>query len=189
MIARTSRCSTGSRNCADSEAVQDGSRDMHPLGTIVSLDGIKIGGPQIVIMAGRARWRHASRSSRRRSVKEAGAQVLRGGAFKPRSSPIVFRGSAKKGWSYWLKRAHHWPASRYRSHVAGTSAARDSLRRYAADRRAQHAELRAAASRGQGESPVLLKRHDVTVEELLMSANTFFPMAIRVCAVRAGIRL
>src|SRR5512136_3339801 len=64
------------------------SRDMHPQDSLVALDSIRIGGPQIVVMAG-----PCSVESRAQVVetaiaaKEAGAQVLRGGAFKPRSSP------------------------------------------------------------------------------------------------------
>ena len=74
------------------------SRDMHPQDTIVSLDGVKIGGPQIVIMAG-----PCSVETREQivetalAVKEAGAQVLRGGAFKPRSSPYSFQGLGEEG--------------------------------------------------------------------------------------------
>ena len=69
------------------------SRDMHPQDTIVSLDGVKIGGLQIVIMAG-----PCSVETREQiietalAVKEAGAHALRGGAFKPRSSPYSFQG-------------------------------------------------------------------------------------------------
>src|SRR5512141_96582 len=74
------------------------SRDMHPQDTIVSLDGIKIGGPQIIIMAG-----PCSVESRTQiietaiAVKEAGAQVLRGGAYKPRTSPYSFQGLGEEG--------------------------------------------------------------------------------------------
>ena len=74
------------------------SRDMHPQDTIVSLNDIKIGGPQIIIMAG-----PCSVETREQiietalAVKEAGAQVLRGGAFKPRSSPYSFQGLGEEG--------------------------------------------------------------------------------------------
>jgi 3-deoxy-7-phosphoheptulonate synthase len=74
------------------------SRDMHPQDSIVSLDGAKIGGPQIIIMAG-----PCSVETREQivetalAVKEAGAHVLRGGAFKPRSSPYSFQGLGEEG--------------------------------------------------------------------------------------------
>ena len=74
------------------------SRDMHAQDTQVALDGVKIGGPQIVIMAG-----PCSVETREQiietaiAVKEAGAHALRGGAFKPRSSPYSFQGLGEEG--------------------------------------------------------------------------------------------
>ena len=74
------------------------SREMHPLDTLVPLDGLKVGGPQIAIIAG-----PCSVESREQlletafAVKEAGAVALRGGAFKPRSSPYSFQGMGEKG--------------------------------------------------------------------------------------------
>ncbi|CAG0934994.1 partial Phospho-2-dehydro-3-deoxyheptonate aldolase, partial [Thermoflexales bacterium] len=74
------------------------SRDMHAPSTQVALDGVKIGGPQIIIMAG-----PCSVETREQiietaiAVKEAGAQALRGGAFKPRSSPYSFQGLGEEG--------------------------------------------------------------------------------------------
>ena len=74
------------------------SRDMHPQDTIVSLDGVKIGGPQIVIMAGPCSVETREQIvETAQAVKEAGAQVLRGGAFKPRSSPYSFQGPGRRG--------------------------------------------------------------------------------------------
>jgi len=74
------------------------SREMHPPDTLVPLDGMKIGGPQIGIIAG-----PCSVESREQlletafAVKEAGAVALRGGAYKPRSSPYSFQGLCEKG--------------------------------------------------------------------------------------------
>lgn len=69
------------------------SRDFHPQDTVVRINGVSVGGQQVVTMAG-----PCSVESREQlletaqAVKEAGAQVLRGGAFKPRSSPYSFQG-------------------------------------------------------------------------------------------------
>lgn len=66
--------------------------------TIVKLNGIEIGGDQVVIMAG-----PCSVESREQVleaaivVKEAGAQILRGGAFKPRTLPYSFQGLGEEG--------------------------------------------------------------------------------------------
>ena len=74
------------------------SREMHPKDSLVPLDGMKVGGPQIAIIAG-----PCSVESREQiletafAVKEAGAVALRGGAFKPRSSPYSFQGMGEKG--------------------------------------------------------------------------------------------
>ena len=66
--------------------------------SIVSIDGIEIGGERIVVIAGPC----AVESEKQlieagRVVREAGACVLRGGAFKPRTSPFSFQGLAKAG--------------------------------------------------------------------------------------------
>jgi 3-deoxy-7-phosphoheptulonate synthase len=69
------------------------SRDFHPQDTVVNINGVSVGGQLVVTMAG-----PCSVESREQlleaaiAVKEAGAQVLRGGAFKPRSSPYSFQG-------------------------------------------------------------------------------------------------
>jgi 3-deoxy-7-phosphoheptulonate synthase len=74
------------------------SRDFHPQDTVVKLNGVSIGGQQLIVMAG-----PCSVESREQlletahAVKEAGAQVLRGGAYKPRTSPYSFQGLGEKG--------------------------------------------------------------------------------------------
>jgi 3-deoxy-7-phosphoheptulonate synthase len=69
------------------------SRELQPERTVVRVKGVAIGGPEIVVIAG-----PCSVESREqlletaRGVKAAGAQMLRGGAFKPRTSPYDFQG-------------------------------------------------------------------------------------------------
>lgn len=77
------------------------SRSTHPDRTIIDVGGIRLGGDQIVIMAG-----PCSIESREQiiesaiAVKEAGATVLRGGAYKPRTSPYSFQGLGAEGLQY-----------------------------------------------------------------------------------------
>src|SRR5216110_2333753 len=64
------------------------SRSFRPAGTIVEVGGIRIGGPAVIVMAGPCSVETRDQIERIAAiVAEAGARVIRGGAFKPRSSP------------------------------------------------------------------------------------------------------
>ncbi len=77
------------------------SRTTNPDGTTIDVGGVRFGGDQVVVMAG-----PCSVESREQiiqsaiAVKEAGASVLRGGAFKPRTSPYSFQGLGEEGLKY-----------------------------------------------------------------------------------------
>ncbi|MFC1984923.1 3-deoxy-7-phosphoheptulonate synthase [Chloroflexota bacterium] len=74
------------------------SREFKPKATTVSVNGIEIGGKRIVIMAGPcAVESEAQLVEAARVVKQSGACILRGGAFKPRTSPFSFQGLEKAG--------------------------------------------------------------------------------------------
>ena len=74
------------------------SREFHPRDTIVELNGVAIGGNEIVIMAGPCAIESEEQLlATAQAVKAAGATVLRGGAFKPRTSPYDFRGLGETG--------------------------------------------------------------------------------------------
>ena len=74
------------------------SRNFHPKNTVVDVDGVKIGGRQIVVMAGPCSVENLEQlREAARAVKAGGAQFLRGGAFKPRTSPYDFQGLAEDG--------------------------------------------------------------------------------------------
>ena len=74
------------------------SREFHPKDTIVELNDVTIGGNGIVVMAGPCAVESEEQIfSTARAVKAAGATVLRGGAFKPRTSPYQFRGLGEGG--------------------------------------------------------------------------------------------
>ncbi len=74
------------------------SREFKPENTIVRVGNLEIGGDELVVMAGPCAVESAEQViSTARAVKAAGAKVLRGGAFKPRSSPYAFRGMGVQG--------------------------------------------------------------------------------------------
>jgi 3-deoxy-7-phosphoheptulonate synthase len=74
-------------------------RAFRPEGTIVELkNGVRIGGPEVVVMAGPCAVESAEQIDLIAArVAELGARVLRGGAFKPRSSPYSFQGLGEEG--------------------------------------------------------------------------------------------
>jgi 3-deoxy-7-phosphoheptulonate synthase len=74
------------------------SRDFHPQDTVVKLNGVSIGGQQVIVMAGPCSVESRTQLlETAHAVKEAGAQILRGGAFKPRTSPYSFQGLGEEG--------------------------------------------------------------------------------------------
>lgn len=74
------------------------SREFHPSDTVIDVDGVKIGGDHLTIMAGPCAVESEEQlQEAARYVKDGGAQFLRGGAFKPRTSPYDFQGLAEKG--------------------------------------------------------------------------------------------
>ena len=74
------------------------SREAHPDGSLVDVDGVTIGGPGFTLMAGPCSVESESQLLRTaEAVREAGATVLRGGAFKPRTSPYSFQGMGAEG--------------------------------------------------------------------------------------------
>ncbi len=74
------------------------SREFKKENTILDVDGVKIGGKNIVLMAGPCSVESKDQlSGVAREVKAAGAKILRGGAFKPRTSPYSFQGLGEEG--------------------------------------------------------------------------------------------
>ncbi len=74
------------------------SRSFRPGGTTIRIKDVEIGGSRIVVMAGPCSVEGRDQIERDAAiVAEAGAQVIRGGAFKPRSSPYSFQGMGEEG--------------------------------------------------------------------------------------------
>lgn len=74
------------------------SREFQPEPTVVTIGGVTVGGPDVVVMAGPCAVETQDQLlDAARAVKAAGAQLLRGGAFKPRTSPYSFQGHGEEG--------------------------------------------------------------------------------------------
>jgi 3-deoxy-7-phosphoheptulonate synthase len=77
------------------------SRQFKPTDTVVEVKGICIGAKKIVVMAGPCSVESKEQLSKvAKAVKKEGASILRGGAFKPRTSPYSFQGLGEEGLKY-----------------------------------------------------------------------------------------
>ena len=76
-------------------------RKFRPEGTVISIKGVNIGGNEVISMAGPCSIEGKDQINRIADIiAEAGAKVIRGGAFKPRSSPYSFQGMGEEGLQY-----------------------------------------------------------------------------------------
>jgi len=149
-------------------------RAFHPHDTVVQAQKMVMGGPSIQVIAG-----PCSVESREmiietaHAVKEAGATALRGGAFKPRTSPYSFQGHGEQGLQ-WLAEAREQTGLAIVTEVMDTELV-PMICEYAdvlqiGARNMQNFSLLKAVGRSQ--HPVLLKRGMAnTVEDLLMAAE------------------
>jgi len=77
------------------------SREFRPEGSVVNVDGVLVGGRRVVVMAGPCAVEgREGLLETARSVKAAGGRILRGGAYKPRTSPYTFQGLGEEGLKY-----------------------------------------------------------------------------------------
>lgn len=168
------------------------SREFHPQDTVVQVNGVKIGGKQLVVMAGPCAVESRDQLLKTAwAVKEAGAQVLRGGAFKPRTSPYSFQGLGEEGLKL-LAEARRETGLSIVTEVMDpqmvplVTTYADILQIGA--RNMQNFALLHAV--GEAQRPVLLKRGMMcTIEELLMSAEYILSHGnYRVILCERGIR-
>ncbi|MEA3344674.1 MAG: 3-deoxy-7-phosphoheptulonate synthase [Chloroflexota bacterium] len=150
------------------------SRDFHPQDSVISINGAQIGSQRLVIMAGPCAVESREQLLETAwAVKEAGASVLRGGAFKPRTSPYSFQGLGEEGLEL-LAEAREETGLAIVTEVMGPRQV-DLVSRYAdilqiGARNMQNYNLLRVV--GDSGMPVLLKRGMMaTMEELLMSAE------------------
>ncbi len=81
-----------------SEPFKSANRKFHPLDSIIDVSGVKVGGGNFAMIAGPCSVEsHDQIISIAKDVKESGANMLRGGAFKPRTSPYDFQGLKADG--------------------------------------------------------------------------------------------
>jgi len=168
------------------------SRDFHPHDTEFPLNGAQMGGNKVLVIAG-----PCSVESREQiieiacAVKEAGATALRGGAFKPRTSPYSFQGHGEKGLQ-WLAEARE---------VSGLPVVTEIMDPGLVEMVCQYTDVLQIGMRnmqnfvllnavGETQTPVLLKRGmSNTIEELLMSAEYILAQGNRkVMLCERGIR-
>ncbi len=150
------------------------SRELVPHNTVFPLDGITIGGDEVIVMAGPCAVESRSQLlETAQAVKEAGAQVLRGGAYKPRTSPYAFQGLGEEGLEI-LAEARELTGLPVVTEVMAPEMV-PLVARYAdvlqiGARNMQNFALLHAA--GESQRPVLLKRGiAATIDELLMAAE------------------
>ena len=168
------------------------SREMHPLDTVVNIDGLAVGGKEIVIMAGPCSVESRDQLLKTaHAVRAAGATILRGGAFKPRSSPYSFQGLGEPGLEL-LAEARLETGLRIVTEAMSPEQV-PLVADYAdiiqlGARNMQNYELLRSA--GRSGKPVLLKRGLMaTVEEWLMSAEYLLSVGNeRVILCERGIR-
>jgi 3-deoxy-7-phosphoheptulonate synthase len=150
------------------------SRSFRPEGTVVTLGDVRIGGDEVIVMAGPCSVESEEQvRAAAAAVRRAGAKVLRGGAFKPRSSPYAFQGLGEDG-----LRLLRWAADEQGLKVV--SEVMDVSQIGVMD---QYVDILQVGARnmqnfsllrelGKVRKPVLLKRGiSATIEEWLLSAE------------------
>lgn len=150
------------------------SRTFHPEDTVVKVNGVAIGKGSLVVMAGPcAVESEAHLMEVALEIQKAGAGMLRGGAFKPRTSPYSFQGLGEEGLKY-LKKASEATGMPVVSEVMDQNIF-DMVEEYVdmiqiGARNMQNFALLKQA--GKSKRPILLKRGmSATIEDFLMSAE------------------
>ncbi|HWQ77849.1 MAG TPA: 3-deoxy-7-phosphoheptulonate synthase [Anaerovoracaceae bacterium] len=156
-----------------SEPYKNANRKFHPQDTVVDVNGVKIGGGNFRIIAGPCSVESLEQIvSIAQSVKASGAEMLRGGAFKPRTSPYAFQGMRDKGIELLLeaKKATGLPIVSEIMDLSQLSLFEEVDVIQVGARNMQNFEL--LKELGKIRKPVLLKRGlSSTLQELLMSAE------------------
>ena len=149
-------------------------RTFKPEDTVVNVGGVPVGGPEVVAMAGPCAVESREQIfAVARAVAASGARVLRGGAFKPRTSPYAFQGLGEQG-LIWMREA---------SAEAGLSVVSEIMDVRTLDMMLGYVDCLQVGTRnmqnfdllrelGKVRMPVLLKRGlSATIEEWLLSAE------------------
>jgi len=150
------------------------SREVKPDNTIVHVAGVPVGGDELALCAGPCSVESREQIlAAARAVKASGAQLLRGGAYKPRTSPYAFQGLGEEGLRY-LAEARE---------ATGLGVVTEAMDVEVFDLVEEHADCIQIGARnmqnfsllrraGRARKPVLLKRGmSNTLEEFLMAAE------------------
>jgi 3-deoxy-7-phosphoheptulonate synthase len=150
------------------------SREFKPANTIVHVGSVAIGGDHVVVIAGPCSVENEEQVlATARAVKAAGADLLRGGAFKPRTSPYAFQGLGEEGLKLLAKAREE----------TGLGVVTEVMESSEVDVVAQYADVLQVGARNMHNTkllrslaavrkPVLLKRNfSATLNEFLMSAE------------------
>ena len=158
-----------------SEPYKKANRKFHPDDTVVEVGGVKVGGGHFAVMAGPCSVESEAQITEvARRVQAAGASILRGGAFKPRTSPYSFQGLRAEGLEL-LNKAKATTGQPIVTELMDSVHIPLFLREgvdmiQIGARNMQNFELLKAV--GRTDRPVLLKRGlSATLEELVMSAE------------------
>ena len=150
------------------------SRQFHPEDSVISINGFSVGGNEVAIIAGPCSVESRSQIIETAiAVKEAGASALRGGVFKPRTSPYSFQGLGEEGLEL-LAEARE---------ITGLPIVVEIMSQVQLDVMVKYVDVLQVGARnmqnfnllraiGESRTAVLLKRGlSATIEELLMSAE------------------
>jgi 3-deoxy-7-phosphoheptulonate synthase len=150
------------------------SREFHPLRTLITVGDAVIGGDEAVVIAGPCSVENEDQMLRTaHGVREAGAKLLRGGAYKPRTSPYSFRGLGERGLEILAKARE----------ATGLPIVTEVLTPRDVPLVASYADVLQIGARnmqnyllleevGRGQTPVMVKRGPgATIEEWLLAAE------------------
>jgi 3-deoxy-7-phosphoheptulonate synthase len=156
-----------------SEPYKQANRKFHPRDTVVQIGDVKIGGGHFAMIAGPCSVESEEQIIEvANAVKASGADILRGGAFKPRTSPYAFQGMKEKGIDLLLKAkaATGLPIVTEIMNISALDLFADVDIIQVGARNMQNFDL--LKELGKTHKPILLKRGLAnTLQELLMSAE------------------
>jgi len=182
VVGDTSKISTSEIEALDhveevkriQEPFKKANRKFNPQDTVIDINGIKIGGGHFAVMSGPCSVESEEQiTGIAESIKASGAHILRGGAFKPRTSPYAFQGMRLEGLEL-LKKAREKTGLPVVTEIMSAEHLDDFVRDVdiiqVGARNMQNFEL--LKKLGKVDKPILLKRGlSATIEEWLMSAE------------------
>lgn len=170
-IVHTTKCVEYGRRIT--EQYKMAGRTVHPVDTVIDVKGAKFGGDNFAVIAGPCSVESQEQMIQvAKAVKESGACALRGGAFKPRTSPYSFQGLGEEGLEYLLNagQAVGLPVVSEIMNQTQVPLFENVDIVQVGARNMQNFDLLKAV--GKMDKPVLLKRGaSNTIDELLMSAE------------------